>query len=209
MELKKLQQQWDKFPEISMEERPILSSDLEKIALKNPLSDAFYLKGKILIRLFAGGILWLLNSWQLRVQWLLNGNDLYQQIVLFGVLSYFIYFQVRLLFFADYATLLSLPLVSFLGKMETILEKYILSFKFISIIAGFYLTTLLQLGLSRVSTRAYDSISGNGWYKWLIIVFLTVTFDIGLLHTIIPRYRRLEAAIRKYQEGISTKPQNK
>jgi len=33
MELKKLQQQWNSFPETSMEERPVLSSDLEKIVV--------------------------------------------------------------------------------------------------------------------------------------------------------------------------------
>ena len=44
MELKKLQQQWNSFPETSMEERPVLSSDLEKIVVKNPLSNAFYLR---------------------------------------------------------------------------------------------------------------------------------------------------------------------
>ena len=48
MELKKLQQHWSSFPEVSMEERPILSSDLEKFVVKNPLSDAFYLKKKLL-----------------------------------------------------------------------------------------------------------------------------------------------------------------
>ena len=51
MELKKLQEHWDSFPEVSMEERPVLSSDLEKIVVKNPLSDAFYLRKKLLGRI--------------------------------------------------------------------------------------------------------------------------------------------------------------
>jgi len=36
MELKKLSEHWNEFPEMSMEERPVLSSDLEKMALQNP-----------------------------------------------------------------------------------------------------------------------------------------------------------------------------
>ena len=51
MELKKLLQHWNSFPEVSMEERPVLSSDLEKIVVKNPLSDAFYLRKKLVIRI--------------------------------------------------------------------------------------------------------------------------------------------------------------
>ena len=51
MELKKLLQHWTSFPEISMEERPVLSSDLEKIVVKNPLSNAFYLRKKLVWRI--------------------------------------------------------------------------------------------------------------------------------------------------------------
>ena len=57
MELKKFQQHWDGFPEISMEERPVLSSDLEKIVVKNPLSDAFYLRKKLLARIIVISVL--------------------------------------------------------------------------------------------------------------------------------------------------------
>ena len=34
MELKKLQQLWNSFPDMSLEERPVLSSDLEHIVVK-------------------------------------------------------------------------------------------------------------------------------------------------------------------------------
>ena len=209
MELKKLQQYWDSFPEISMEERPVLSSDLEKIVVKNPLSDAFYLRRKLLARIIIISILWLLNSWQLRYQWKTNGNDLYPIVALFGLLTYSIYFHVRLLLYADYPTLLSLPLMSFLGKLETVLDKYILSFKFISGIAGFYGLGLIEFLLSKWSTGAHESLSHNDWYKWLILIFISVSVDILLLHTIIPGYRKLLGAVQKYKEDILAKAQNK
>ena len=209
MELKKPQQYWDSFPEISMEERPVLSSDLEKIVVKNPLSDAFYLRRKLLARIIIISILWLLNSWQLRYQWKTNGNDLYPIVALFGLLTYSIYFHVRLLLYADYPTLLSLPLMSFLGKLETVLDKYILSFKFISGIAGFYGLGLIEFLLSKWSTGAHDSLSHNDWYKWLILIFISVSVDILLLHTIIPGYRKLLGAVQKYKEDILAKAQNK
>ena len=119
MELKKFQQHWDGFPEISMEERPVLSSDLEKIVVKNPLSDAFYLRKKLLARIIVFSVLWLVNVWQLRIQWKTDGPDLYQTVALFGLLTYTVYFHIRLLLFADYPTLLALPLISFLSKLET------------------------------------------------------------------------------------------
>jgi len=209
MELKKPQQFWDSFPEVSMEERPILSSDLEKVVVKNPLSDAFYLRKKLITRIIVISALWCLNIWQLRVQWTTDGNDLYQVIALFGLLSYSVYFHLRLLFYADYPTLLSLPLISFLGKLETVLDKYILSFKFISGLAGFYLLGLIQLLLLRWSTGAYATLSGNNWYKWLILIFLSVSVDILLLNTLIPKYRKLLATVRKYKDGIQAKTQNK
>ena len=209
MELKKPQQYWDSFPEISMEERPVLSSDLEKIVVKNPLSDAFYLRRKLLARIIIISILWLLNGWQLRYQWKTNGNDLYPIVALFGLLTYSIYFHVRLLLYADYPTLLSLPLMSFLGKLETVLDKYILSFKFISGIAGFYGLGLIEFLLSRWSTGVHDSLSHNDWYKWLILIFISVSVDILLLHTIIPGYRKLLGAVQKYKEDILAKAQNK
>jgi len=209
MELKKVQEQWNSFPELSMEERPILSSDLEKIAVANPLSDAFYLKNKLLVRIYIASILWLLNVWQLRVEWKTDGDDLYQQAALFLLLSYCIYFHARLLLFADYPSLLALPLVPFLGKLETILDKYILSFKVVSVIAGFYLLAGLEQLLSRFNNGAHDSISQNGFYKWLIIIFLSVTFYILLMRSVIPKYRKLHAAVTKYKYGIISRSQKK
>jgi len=209
MELKKVQQQWNSFPELSMEERPILSSDLEKIVVANPLTDAFYLKNKLLVRIYIAAVLWLLNVYQLRVQWKTDGDDLYQQAALFFLLCYFIYFHVRLLLFADYPSLLALPLVPFLGRLETVLDKYILSFKVVSVIAGFYLLTLVEQGLSRLNSGAFDSISQNGFYKWLIIIFLSVSFYILLLQSVIPKYRKLLTAVTKYKYGITTRSQKK
>src|SRR6187399_1374648 len=124
MELKHLKNAWESFPEVSMEERPILSSDLEKIVVKNPLSDAFYLKNKILLRIVAGVLLLSYNIYQLRVQYITDGGEMDQQVVLFITLSYFIYFHVRLLVYADYPALLALRLMPFLQKVETILDKY-------------------------------------------------------------------------------------
>ncbi|HEY4287669.1 MAG TPA: hypothetical protein VGN00_11270 [Puia sp.] len=209
MELKKFQQHWDDFPEISMEERPVLSSDLEKIVVKNPLSDAFYLRKKLLARIIVISVLWLVNIWQLRNQWKTDGPDLYQTVALFGLLTYTVYFHIRLLLFADYPTLLTLPLISFLNKLETVLDKYIISFKFISGLAGFYLLWGIELLLSVWSKGAQESLSHNDWYKWLILIFISVSVDILLMHTIIPGYRKLLTTVRKYKEGIQAKAQNK
>src|SRR5882724_9112546 len=110
MELKNLKESWDNFPEVSMEERPVLSSDLEQIVVKNPLSDAFYLKNKILLRIVAGTLLLSYNIYQLRTQFTTDGHELDQQVVIFLMLGYFIYFHTRLLLFADYPTLLGLRL---------------------------------------------------------------------------------------------------
>jgi hypothetical protein len=209
MELKKVQQQWDSFPELSMEERPVLSSDLEKIVVANPLTDAFYLKNKLRMRIYIAAVGWLLNSWQLRVEWKTDGDHLYQQAALFCLLSWFIYFHARLLLFADYPTLLALPLVPFLNKLETVLDKYILSFRIVSVLAGFYLLTLVEQLLARFNNGAHDSISQNGFYKWLIIIFLSVSFYILLLHSAIPKYRRLLAAVRKYKYGVTARSPKK
>ncbi|GGA86856.1 hypothetical protein [Puia dinghuensis] len=205
MELKKLLQQWNSFPELSMEERPVLSSDLEKIVVKNPLSNAFYLKKKLTVRIAIIFVLWLVNSWQFRHQWLADGNELYPQGLLFILLTYSLYFHIRLLLFADYPTLLALPLLNFLGKLETILDKYILSFRLVSAIAGFYLLFGVEWLLSRLSTGAYKTLSNNDWYKWLILIFLSVSFYILLLHTIIPRYLKVLNTVKKYKEGINAK----
>jgi len=209
MELKRLLQFWETFPEVSMEERPVLSSDLEKIVVKNPLSDAFYVRKKLLLRIAVIALLWLVNSWQLRGQWKTNGSDLYVTAALFLLLSFSLYFHTRLVFFADYPTLLALPLVDFLTKLEAILDKYIISFKLISAMAGFYLLKGIEALLYAFSRNAYDSVSSNDWYKWLILIFLSVSSDILLLHTLVPRYRRLQASVTKYRDGILAKATDK
>ena len=209
MELKKLLQHWNSFPEISMEERPILSSDLEKIVVKNPLSDAFYLRKKLLWRIGIITALWLINGWQLRAQWRTGGSGLVMDAALFVLLAFSLYYHIRILFFADYPTLLALPLVNFLGKLEVILDKFMWSFKFVSAITGFYLLFLVEWILSRLSTAAYDSLTHNDWYKGLIVIFLAISIDILFLHTFLPKYRKLLATVKKYREGITAKGQNK
>lgn len=209
MELKRLLQHWDSFPEVSMEERPILSSDLEKVVVKNPLSDAFYLRKKLLLRIAVIGMLWLFNCWQLRDQWKTNGNDLYVVGALFLLLTFSLYFHIRLILFADYPTLLALPLVDFLDKLETVLDKYIVSFKLVSAMAAFYFEKGFELVLHRFSKDASDGLARNDWYKWLILIFLVVTFDILLLHTVVPRYRKLQTTVAKYRDGILSKASRK
>jgi len=209
MELKKLLQHWNSFPEVSMEERPVLSSDLEKIVVKNPLSDAFYLRKKLVLRIGILAVLWLINLWQWRHEWVTQGSELYLQGSLFVLLLGSLYFHIRLLLFADYPTLLALPLLNFLNKLETILDKFILSFKLISALAGFYLLFGVERLVAGISAGAYASLSHNDWYKWLILIFLSVSIDIGLLHTLVPRYRKLLETVKKYRDGIVSKAQNK
>lgn len=192
-----------------MEERPVLSSDLEKIVVKNPLSDAFYLRKKLVLRISVMAGLWLINAWQFRHEWTTQGNELYPQGALFVLLLGSLYFHIRLLLFADYPTLLALPLLNFLNKLETVLDKFILSFKFISALAGFYLLFGVEWLLGRISSGAYETLSHNDWYKWLILIFLSVSVDILLLHTLIPRYRKLMETVKKYRDGIVSKAQNK
>jgi fucose 4-O-acetylase-like acetyltransferase len=209
MELKKLLQYWSSFPEVSMEERPVLSSDLEKIVVKNPLSNAFYLRKKLVWRIGIIAGLWLISGWQLRAQWKTDGSELRMDGALFTLLAFSLFFHIRILLFANYPTLLALPLVNFLGKLEVILDKYIWSFKFVSAITGFYGMFLVEGGLARISAGAYESLTHNDWYKGLMVIFLAVSMDILLLHTLIPRYRKLLATVRKYREGIIAKAQNK
>jgi len=208
MELKNLQESWDSFPEVSMEERPVLSSDMEQIVVRNPLSDAFYLKNKILTRIITGSLLLLYNIYRLRALYKYGGPGMDQQVVLFFLLSYFVYFHVRLLLFADYPTLLGLQLMPFLQKIETIMDKYIFSFGILSILSGFY--TLTLFGKVFYFSRGGSSpLLDNGIYKWLIIIFLSVSFYILFLHTLIPKYKKLLAAVRKYKVGIGARPQKK
>ena len=205
MELKKLLLYWDSFPEVSMEERPVLSSDLEKIVVRNPLSDAFYLRKKLLLRIAVIGMLWLFDCWQLRGQWKTNGADLYVLGALFLLLSFSLYFHIRLILYADYPTLLALPLLDFLGKLETILDKFIISFKLVSTLTGFYLLKAIELLLQHFNKDAYETLSRNDWYKWLILIFLAVSVDILLLHTLVPPYRKLQATVARYRDGMLTK----
>lgn len=207
MELKKIQQSWNNFPEMSMEERPILSSDLEKIVVSNPFPAAFYLKNKLMARILAGIILWLIAIVRLRAQWKNSGNDLYPDALLVLLLSYFIYFHIRLLLFANYASILSFPLVSFLNRIEAVMDKYIFAFMIASALAGFYLLAAFGKVLSLFNNGAYAAIDQNGFYKWLIIIFLSVSFYIFLLNTVILKYKRILAAVRVYKGGMGVKSQ--
>jgi len=202
MELDKLHQQWNSFPEVSMEERPVLSSDLEKMVVRNPLSDAFYLQRKLVSRIIAFSLLWLADCWLLRTQWLGDRKDIYLYAAFFLLLTYAIFFHIRLVLFADYPTLLGLPLVPFLGKLEIIFDKYIASFKLLSAIVAFTLLVFFEQWMARAKPALFDSFLQRDWSKWMLIVFLIISFDILLMHTVIPRYRKLVETIRKYRHGI-------
>jgi hypothetical protein len=207
MELKKIQQHWNEFPEMSMEERPVLSTELEEVIVKDPLSGDFYLKNKLILKITVGSLLWLISVYQLWATFSEGRGDLYQQGILFLLLTLFVCFHLRLLLFADYPTLLSLPLMSFLGKIETTLEKYIQSFRIISAIMGFYLLAGIERILALISHDAYVSIQQNGLYRWLIIIFLSVTFYILLLHVVISKYRKLLSVVSEYKKEIEMQAQ--
>jgi hypothetical protein len=202
MELDKLQRQWDSFPEVSMEERPVLSTDLEKMVVSNPLSDAFYLRRKLISRIVALSLIWLADAWLLRTQWRGDRNDIYLYATYFFLLSYSIFFHLRLVLFADYPTLLGLPLVPFLGKLEIILDKYIVSFKLISAIIAFTLLVFFEQWMARANPALFQIFLQRDWSKWLLLAFLTISIDILLMHTVIPRYRKLVETVRKYRHGI-------
>jgi hypothetical protein len=202
MELDKLRQQWDGFPEVSMEERPVLSSDLEKMVVRNPLSDAFYLKGKLVSRIIAFTPLWLAGGWLLRAQWLGDRKDIFLYAAFFLLLTYAIIFHLRLVLFADYPTLLGLPLVPFLGKLEIILDKYILSFKLVSAIIAFSLLVSFEQWMARANPALFDTFLQRDWSKWLLLFFMMISIDILLMNTVIPRYRKLVETVRKYRHGI-------
>jgi hypothetical protein len=203
MGLDKLHEQWNSFPEVSMEERPVLSSDLEKMVVRNPLTDAFYLQKKLVIRIVAFSLLWLADGWLLRAQWLGERKDIYLYAAFFLLLTYAIFFHLRLVLFADYPTLLSLPLVPFLGKLEIILDKYISSFRLVSAIAAFSLLVFFEQWMGRANPARFDAFLQRDWSKWLLLVFLIISFDILLMHTAIPRYRKLVETVRKYRQGIT------
>jgi len=207
MDLKQLQEQWKSFPDMSMEERPLLSSDLEKMVAGNPLAGVFYLKNKLQARIFGSVILWLLSVWQLRQAYRAGDPGFYQQVFLFVVLAYSIYFHTRILLYADYPSLLSLKLIPFLGKLETTLDKYIVSFRITSLLAGCYLLMGLRKLLSLTGSGASVTLNESGLYKWLIIAFLSVTVYILLLNSVILKYRKLLMALRVYKERIVAKAQ--
>ena len=210
MDLRKLQESWNGFPELSMEERPLLSSDLEKMTLRNPFMGVFDLRNKLLARIVTGGVLWLLAICQIRISWRTGGSDLDQQALAFLLLSYFVYFHIQLLVYAHYPTLAGQRLISFLGKIETIMEKYMHSFRILSILAAIYLLTLFEKLLSAFNEEAAAALSANGLYKWLIISFLSLSFYIIFLHTGVQKYKKLMLAVRSYREGIIlAKPQKR
>jgi hypothetical protein len=204
MELDKLHQQWNSFPEMSMEERPVLSTDLEKMVVRNPLADAFYLQKKLITRIIAFTLLWLADGWLVRTQWLGDRKDIYFYAAFFLLLCYAIFFHLRLLLFADYPTLLGLPLVPFLGKLEIILDKYIASFKLLSATIAFSLLVFFEQWMARAKPALFDTFLQRDWSKWLLLFFLIISFDILLMHTLLPRYRKLVETVRKYRQGITT-----
>lgn len=185
-----------------MEERPVLSSDLEKMVVRNPLSDAFYLRRKLVSRLIAFAMLWLADGWLLRQQWQGERNDIYLYAAFFLLLSYSLFFHLQLVLFADYPTLLGLPLVPFLGKLEIILDKYIASFKLLSAIIAFTLLVSFEQWMARANPDLFVAFLHRDWSKWLLVAFLIISFDILLMNTVLPRYRKLLEMVRKYRQGI-------
>lgn len=202
MELDKLQRQWDSFPEVSMEERPVLSTDLEKMVVRNPLSDVFYLRRKLVSRIIAFTLLWLADGWLLRDQWRGERNNIYLYAAFFLLLSYTLFFHLRLLLFADYPTLLGLPLVPFLGKLEIVFDKYIFSFKLLSAVIAFSLLIFFEQWMLHANPSLFRTFIQQNWSKWLLLLFLSISIDILLMHTVIPRYRKLAETVRKYRHGI-------
>jgi hypothetical protein len=135
--------------------------------------------------------------------------DLVQGIALLTLITYFLFFQLRLLLYADYRTLLALKLVPFLDKLEAMMDKYVLSFRALSAIAGFVGLEIIEKIIAALSQPAYDSFSRNHFEKWTIIVFLSLSIYILYLHTIIPKYRKLQEAVRRYKYGIHARHSKK
>jgi hypothetical protein len=203
MELRKLEEHWNNFPEMSLEERPVLSSDLEKMALHNPLAPDFYLKNKILFRIYGSILFGLLAIYILKTSWKGGeSSDLYQQCLGLLLLGYFIYFNIRLLYYSDYSSLGTLPLVAFLGKIEGILDRYMHTYRIISLLAAVYLPVVTEKIFSPINRDGYSGFGQSHFYKWLTMVFLSVSFYILFLHTRIPKYKKLWLAVRSYRQGI-------
>jgi hypothetical protein len=209
MELRKLDEHWNNFPEMSMEERPVLSSDLEKMALHNPFTPDFYLKTKILFRIYGGIVLWLIAAYFLKTTWRIEGSDPVQQCLGLLLLGYFIYFHMRLLNYSNYATLGTLPLIVFLEKIEGIMDRYVHTYRIISLLAGVYLPVAVGRLLVLFNNDSTSGFGQNSVYKWLTMVFLSVSFYILFLNTRIPKYKKLWLAVRSYRQGIIlARPQN-
>jgi hypothetical protein len=202
MELKRLEEHWNQFPEMSMEERPVLSTDLEKMAQHNPFAPDFYLKTKLLARTYAGALLWLGALVQIKVARSTEGSDLVQPILGLMLLTYFLIFHVRLLFYADYRSLGSQPLIPFLEKIETIFDRYMHSYRIISPLAGLYLPFAFNLIVGLFRHDPHPLTAQGGFYKWLVIVFLSVSCYILFLHTRIAKYKKLYMAVRSYRQNL-------
>jgi hypothetical protein len=203
MELKKLREHWASFPAMSMEERPVLTSEMEKMLVKNPFTKDFYLRNKILAGVITGMMLLLITLYQISSDARGTGKELYSLLFLACTLAGFIAFHLRLLFFADYPSLASLSLIPFLARIETIFHRYIQSFKIVSLLAGFYLQTLLEWMIRNCSANVHQLIWQNDVYRVLLIAFLSISTYIALLHFRINKYKKLRIAVRSYKEGIS------
>jgi hypothetical protein len=195
MDLTKLQESWNSFPEMSMEERPLLSSDLDKMAMRNPFAGSWYLKNKLMARMLIGAALWILA-------------DLSLQMISFLLLTYFIYYHASLLVFAGYPTLPSLQLIPFLARIETLMERYMHSFRIISILAAIYGVTVCEKIFSVLNGEAISGIENNVFYNWLFISLFSAGIYTCLQHTVVQKYKKLMMAVREYREGIIlAKPQ--
>lgn len=208
MDLSKLQESWNSFPEMSMEERPLLSSDLEKMSMHNPFAGCWYLRNKLLARILIGTALWILAICQLRLAWKTESPDLSQQTLSFLLLTYFIYYHASLLIYAGYPALPSLQLIPFLTRIGTLMEKYMHSFRIISVLAAFYGVAVCEKILTLLNDGAATGLANNGIYKWLLISGLSAGIYACCLYTVVLKYKKLAIAVRAYREGIIlAKPQ--
>ncbi len=202
MELKNLHEHWSGFPAISMEERPILVSEMESMLVRNPFIKDFYLRDKFIIRIASGGILLLFNIFHMIGAGKAAGTDLYALIVLTGMLGWFIIYHIKLLSFAGYNKLVSLSLIAFLDKIERTFKMYIHSFKLTSLLAGFYLQAFIEWIVRICNANAHELIWHNDLYRVIFIAFLSVSVYILCLRFRINKYKKLMAAVKLYREGF-------
>jgi hypothetical protein len=209
MDLSKLQESWNGFPEMSMEERPLLSSDLDKMSMHNPFAGSWYLKNKLVARILFGAALWVIALCQSRLAWKTESPDLSLEVLSLLLMTYFIYFHASLLIYAGYPTLPSLPLIPFLARIETVMEKYMHSFRLISVLAAVYGVTIYERIFSLLNSGAASGLEGsNGVYKWFLISGLSAGIYTCCLHTVMLKYKKLMMGVRAYREGIIlAKPQ--